>query len=49
MKIFDILGNEVATLVSGNQIEGNYSVDFNGANIASGIYFFINFPPQQSR
>ena len=40
LKIFDILGNEVATLVSGNQIEGNYSVDFNGANIASGIYFY---------
>lgn len=40
LKVFDILGNEVAELVKGNQIQGNYSVDFNGANIASGIYFY---------
>jgi hypothetical protein len=40
LKVFDILGNEVASLVNGNQIQGSYSVDFNGANIASGIYFY---------
>jgi carboxypeptidase T len=40
LKVFDILGNEVATLVNGNQITGNHNVDFNGANIASGIYFY---------
>ena len=40
LKVFDILGNEVATLVNGNKIQGNYSVEFNGANTASGIYFY---------
>ena len=40
LKVFDILGNEVASLVNGSQIQGNYSVEFNGADIASGIYFY---------
>ena len=37
---FDILGNEVATLVNENQIAGNYSVNFDASNLASGIYLY---------
>jgi hypothetical protein len=38
--VFDILGREVATIVNDYRPAGNYSVDFNAANISSGIYFY---------
>ncbi|MBL8007869.1 MAG: T9SS type A sorting domain-containing protein [Ignavibacteria bacterium] len=40
LKIYDILGNEVMTLVSQKQIAGNYSVNFEGSNLSSGTYFY---------
>ncbi len=40
IKIYDILGREVATLVNEIQQPGNYSVQFNAANLSSGIYFY---------
>ncbi|MFZ4591317.1 MAG: YCF48-related protein [Ignavibacteria bacterium] len=40
MKIFDILGREVATLVNESMKPGYFSVDFNGSNLASGVYFY---------
>jgi len=40
LKVFDILGNEVASLVNGKQNAGSYEVEFNGANLSSGIYFY---------
>jgi hypothetical protein len=40
IKVFDILGREVALLVSENLKPGYYSVDFNGLNFASGVYFY---------
>lgn len=45
LKVYDILGNEVAVLVSGNQNAGSYSVDFNfnslnSSVLSSGIYFY---------
>ena len=40
LKIYDILGSEVATLVNENQKPGNYEVDFNAHRLSSGIYFY---------
>lgn len=39
LKIFDILGREVKTLVNQNQKTGNYSINFSADNLSSGIYF----------
>lgn len=40
LKIYDILGREVAVLVNQNQGPGNYSVTFNAADLPSGIYIY---------
>jgi hypothetical protein len=40
LKVFDILGNEVATLVSEYKSAGNYSIDFTLNNASSGIYIY---------
>ncbi|HQT92234.1 MAG TPA: T9SS type A sorting domain-containing protein [Candidatus Kryptobacter bacterium] len=40
LKVYDILGNEVATLVNGTQSAGVHTAEFSGANLASGIYFY---------
>ena len=40
VKVFDILGNEVATLVNEVKEPGTYAVEFNGSNLASGVYFY---------
>jgi hypothetical protein len=40
LKIYDILGKEVMTLVNEVKSAGNYTIDFNGANMSSGIYFY---------
>ena len=39
LKIFDVLGNEVSTLVNENKPAGRYEVTFNGADFPSGVYF----------
>ncbi|MCG8373730.1 MAG: T9SS type A sorting domain-containing protein, partial [Balneolales bacterium] len=40
LEVFDILGRKVQTLVSGDQLAGNYSVNFNANAFASGIYIY---------
>lgn len=40
LKVYDILGREVAALVSGEKPTGQYKVNFNAVNLASGIYFY---------
>ncbi|HEY9165992.1 MAG TPA: T9SS type A sorting domain-containing protein [Candidatus Kryptonia bacterium] len=40
LKIYDILGREVQTLVNQKQIAGKYGVRFDASRLASGIYFY---------
>ncbi|MFA7360914.1 MAG: T9SS type A sorting domain-containing protein [Candidatus Kapaibacterium sp.] len=40
LKIYDVLGREVKTLVNEIKSAGFYSVDFNGNDFASGVYFY---------
>jgi len=40
LKVYDILGNEVATLVNEEQSAGTYRADFIGIDLTSGIYFY---------
>jgi len=40
LKVYDILGREVATLVNKKQGAGNYEVQFNASSLTSGIYFY---------
>jgi len=40
LKVYDMLGKEVMTLVNTKQNAGRYDVQFNGANLASGAYFY---------
>jgi len=40
LKLYDILGIEVATLVEEFKTAGKYEVDFNAASLSSGVYFY---------
>jgi len=40
LKVYDVLGNEVATLVNGEKPAGEYDVEFSGSELNSGIYFY---------
>ena len=40
LKICDVLGKEVATLVSESKSTGRYKVNFNASNLASGVYLY---------
>jgi hypothetical protein len=45
LKVFDVLGNEIATLVDEYKPAGRYEVEFGlhsgeGRNLSSGIYFY---------
>ena len=40
LKVYDVIGNEIATLVSEEKQAGNYEIDFNAAELSGGIYFY---------
>jgi len=40
LKVYDVLGNEVATLVNEEKPAGNYEVEFTAKDLPSGIYFY---------
>jgi hypothetical protein len=40
LKVFDILGNEVATLFDGYKAPQTYSIKFDGTNLPSGVYLY---------
>lgn len=40
LKVYDVLGNEVATLVNEEKPAGSYEVNFNASMLASGIYYY---------
>jgi len=40
LKIYDVLGNEVVTLINEKKNAGSYKIEFNGSTRASGIYFY---------
>ena len=40
LKVYDLLGREVKTLVNGKLNSGSYTFDFNASDLASGIYFY---------
>ncbi|MBX7042170.1 MAG: T9SS type A sorting domain-containing protein [Ignavibacteria bacterium] len=40
LKVYDVLGKEVATLVNDKRDAGSYSIEFNAANLPSGMYIY---------
>jgi len=40
IKVYDVLGRDVATLVNENKQVGNYSIQYNANKLSSGIYFY---------
>jgi hypothetical protein len=40
LKIYDVLGNEVATLVDDFRNAGSYEINFDGSKLSSGVYFY---------
>ncbi len=40
LRVYDILGREVAVLVNERKAPGSYSVEFDGSTLASGVYIF---------
>jgi plastocyanin len=40
LKVFDIIGNEVATLVNKEQPAGSYQIDFDASKLTGGVYFY---------
>jgi mannose/cellobiose epimerase-like protein (N-acyl-D-glucosamine 2-epimerase family) len=40
LKVYDLLGREVTTLINEDQAAGDYRVTFNAGNLSSGVYFY---------
>ena len=40
LKVYDVLGNEIATLVNEYKLAGSYEVEFDGGKLSSGVYYY---------
>jgi hypothetical protein len=40
IKVYDVLGKEIATLINEEKPAGNYNINFDGSNLTSGVYFY---------
>ena len=40
LKVYDVLGREVATLINAEKSPGQYQATFNGSDLPSGVYFY---------
>ena len=40
LKVYDVLGNEVTTLINKEKSAGSYEVEFSATNLPSGVYFY---------
>jgi enterochelin esterase family protein len=40
IKLYDIIGNEITTLVNEEKLIGRYTIHFNASSLASGVYFY---------
>ncbi len=40
LKVYDLLGREIATIINEEKMPGNYEVNFNANNLSSGVYFY---------
>jgi len=40
LKVYDVLGNEVATLLNEEKPAGTYELTWNATNLPSGVYFY---------
>lgn len=40
LKVYDVLGNEITTLINEEKPAGSYEVEFSSSKLASGIYFY---------
>jgi len=40
LKVYDVLGREIATLVNKEQPAGSYEVEFHGVSLTSGVYYY---------
>jgi hypothetical protein len=47
LKVYDILGNEVATLVNEVKPAGTYEIEYDGSRLATGIYFYVLYETSQ--
>jgi len=40
LKVYDVLGSEIVTIVNEQKTTGSYQIEFNATNLPSGIYFY---------
>jgi hypothetical protein len=41
LSIYNLLGQKVATLLSKKQLAGRYNIEWDGSDLASGVYYYV--------